>query len=1057
MNLTKPQQLIYDMDRFAGGTIAVICGSILIDSNIDINKLKSAVNEICRLNDALRIRVSDADGVSQNISGYKELDIPVLTFNSKAEFTAFADDYAKQPIDIAKSLCEMQIVALPEQSGILIKLHHLIGDAWTLSLLGNQLSSILNGETVEAFSYADYVEAEQAYMQSRRYEKDKSFFMEQFKKCDEVTYLSEKSSDNYRADRKTFVIDKAQAKLITDYATNNETSAFTLFTTALSAYISRIKMNAERFYIGTAVLNRSTYKEKNTAGMFINTIPMLMEIDSNKFFAETCSSVEDTVLACFRHQKFNYGNLLENLRSEFKFNEKLYDVMISYQNASITANGFESAWYHSGMQTESLQIHIDDRDNEGVFRIHYDYLTDKFTEHQIEMMHGHIYNLLLDAISDSTKKICQLNILSETEKNTLLYDFNDTSTKYESHKCVHTLFEERVVKIPDKTAVIAQDKTLTYSQLNSQANRIAHSLIEKGIKPNDIVAFMLPRKSYLLSAIFGILKSGACYMPIDPDYPQDRIDYMLKDSKAKFCITEDNIQNLFNNEHTNNPNIKLSSDNLCYCIYTSGSTGNPKGVLIKHSNIVNLILHATDFDNSDYKIALLTTITFDVASQEIFTALLNGLSGYLFAPKNTLSIGEVIDIITENNIDVLFATPSYFDALTQNEVCAAKLLSQLKYVILAGENFYLNNTVQANLKLIGTKYLNQYGPAETHVVSSAEIIKESLINTIKIKDLSVTNSKQENLVIQGFNNTSISYNKEQCAHTLFEAQATMIPNKVAVVACDKTLTYSELNNQANRIAHSLIEKGIKPNDIVAFMLPRKSYLLSVLFGILKTGACYMPIDPDYPQDRIDYMLEDSKAKLCITEDSITDMFNNNNKNNYNPDIEIASDSPCYCIYTSGSTGKPKGTVLTHANVVNYCDNNNNNNVVHSIIKETYKSIVSVTTVGFDIFVTESILPLTNGMQIVLANEDQAKIQKELNQLLLKTPVDVLQTTPTKMKSLISDKEQLEYLKSLKVIILGGEALDEALVEQLKQLTDAEIFNIYGPTETTVWVTNAKIK
>ena len=180
-----------------------------------------------------------------------------------------------------------------------------------------------------------------------------------------------------------------------------------------------------------------------------------------------------------------------------------------------------------------------------------------------------------------------------------------------------------------------------------------------------------------------------------------------------------------------------------------------------------------------------------------------------------------------------------------------------------------------------------------------------------------------------------------------------------------------------------------------------------------------------------------------------------NKTATNLSLPVSSDSVCYCIYTSGSTGKPKGTLLTHKNVSNYV-NNNNNNVVHAVIHEDYQTIASVTTVGFDIFVTESILPLINGMTVLFANEEQAKIQTVLNTFLQQKPADVMQTTPTKMRTLIGDPNQCEYLSPLKAIILGGEALDSALVSDLSKLTSAHIFNIYGPTETTVWSTNTEI-
>jgi Condensation domain. len=213
MNLTKPQKLIYDMEKFAGGSIAVICGSMLTPGKREISELKRAVNEVNRLNDVLRIRINEgADGVSQNITEYEERELEVLRFADKAELDRYAQSYAKEPLDFNGDLCEIKIILLSEQYGVLVKLHHIIGDAWTLSLIGNQFNAILNGETPEAYSYADYVESEKEYVGSRRYEKGKVFFSEQFQKCDEVTYLSEKQSDSFVANRKTFVIDKDGAK-----------------------------------------------------------------------------------------------------------------------------------------------------------------------------------------------------------------------------------------------------------------------------------------------------------------------------------------------------------------------------------------------------------------------------------------------------------------------------------------------------------------------------------------------------------------------------------------------------------------------------------------------------------------------------------------------------------------------------------------------------------------------------------------------------------------------------------------------------------------------------
>lgn len=730
LRLSKPQRLIYEMEKYAGGSIAVICGSVFVRGRRDPSELRRAVNEIYRLNEVLRIRITEKDGsIWQDVMEYTEQQVPVLHFDSKVVFNSFAEDYAKETVPLSGPLCEIQIVLLPDSYGLLAKLHHAIGDAWTMTLIASQFNDILAGGEPQAFPYSDYIEQETSYTKGPRYLKDRKFFLDQYESCQEVTYLSEKSGNSYAASRKTFFIDAEKASQIREYAGSQHISPFVLFMTAFSIYFSRIKMNAEQFYIGTPVLNRATFREKNTAGMFINTVPILARVDYKQTFSQNLETTQSRVFSVFRHQKFHYSDVLSAIRQQSGSVETLYDVIVSYQNATVTGadQNVETDWYHNGVQTESLQIHIDDRDGKGFFRIQCDYRMDKLTETDVQKIYEHMSNLLFDAIAHDTKRPGELTLLSPDEEQYMLYDFNNSAVDYPKEKCIHTLFEEQSLKTPERNAVIACDGTLTYRELNEQANRIAHGLINLGVRSGDIVAFALPRKSYLIAVMFGILKAGATYLPVDPDYPQDRIDYMLKDSNAAYFITEENVQTLLKSENSNNPALSISSNSLCYCIYTSGSTG-----------------------------------------------------------------------------------------------------------------------------------------------------------------------------------------------------------------------------------------------------------------------------------------------------------------------------------------KPKGTLLTHRNVENYV-NNNQYNVVHSVIQDSCKTIASVTTVGFDIFVTESILPLINGMTVLFTNEEQSKVQTALNEFLKQNPADVLQTTPTKMRILIADSTKCEYLKTLKAVILGGEAVDAAIVSELGELTPAHIFNIYGPTETTVWSTKAEIK
>ncbi len=400
MKLTKPQKLVYDMEKFSGGSIATVCGSIVYNGQKEVEILQKAANDVVKLNDALRIRISETEtGTEQYETEFKYESFPVLTFETKEELTEYATKYAKEPMDFYGSLCNINIITSKDFYGILVKLHHIISDAWTLSLIGNQFNALLNDEKPETYSYFDYAISENEYIAGKRYQKDKVYFIDNFKKCDEVTYLSDKQSKSANTNRKTFVVDKNTTSKILKYAESQNTSVFMVLMTALAVYINRVKMNKEKFYIGTAVLNRSNIQEKNTMGMFINTIPMLIELDNDKTFEENLENISNEGYAVLRHQKYNYGDILKDLRQEFSFTEKLYDVIFSYQNASIEGESFETDWYSPGMQTESLQIHVDDRDNEGVLNMHYDYQVEKFTEKEIERMHNHIFNLLLDAMS----------------------------------------------------------------------------------------------------------------------------------------------------------------------------------------------------------------------------------------------------------------------------------------------------------------------------------------------------------------------------------------------------------------------------------------------------------------------------------------------------------------------------------------------------------------------------------------------------------------------------------------------------------------------------------
>lgn len=368
------------------------------------------------------------------------------------------------------------------------------------------------------------------------------------------------------------------------------------------------------------------------------------------------------------------------------------------------------------------------------------------------------------------------------------------------------------------------------------------------------------------------------------------------------------------------------------------------------------------------------------------------------------------------------------------------------------------------------EFASELFTAETiHILAGhmIELIKDIIDNPKKsMGELSVLTEKERLCVVKEFNSTDSDTPNNATIPELFMRQVELHPNKVILTAGNGSLTYSQFNSQSNQIANGIIEAGVKNSDVVAVMLPRNSYLLCAIMGILKAGAAYLPIDSLYPKERIRYMVNDCNARYIVTTRELSASAGQIEKCLYiedlcqypaagNPELTISGSDLCYVIYTSGSTGEPKGTMLTHSNAVNFCYENNNS-VLEDILAIDDPAILSNTTILFDIHITETLFPLLNGIRIVLAEENQQNEQSGIAGLVQNENCNILQATPSKLKVFMADKSNLNYLNRLAVIILGGEVLLPAVYAELRKHTKAVIYNIYGPTEATVWVSTLKV-
>ncbi|GMK38596.1 hypothetical protein PCCS19_16500 [Paenibacillus sp. CCS19] len=319
--------------------------------------------------------------------------------------------------------------------------------------------------------------------------------------------------------------------------------------------------------------------------------------------------------------------------------------------------------------------------------------------------------------------------------------------------------------------------------------------------------------------------------------------------------------------------------------------------------------------------------------------------------------------------------------------------------------------------------------------------------------------EERHRMIVGWNKTEVNNEEPQTIHHLIEEQARSNPGRIALHCSGETMSYGELNARANRIASLLRAQGVGTGDIVGLMIQRGFDMIAGLLAVLKSGAAYLPIDPDFPADRIEYMLKDSEAKLLLTETACHSRFEGiaalesllldtvdlapyaaGDLPNVNTPSDLA-----YVIYTSGSTGKPKGVMLEHRSVHNFIVG-----MTNEIGFAPNRRILNLTTISFDIFVLESIVPLARGMSIVIAQESAQKDPFKLCELLKEHDVHMLQITPSRLQLFLVSGVDMSCFRQLTDILIGGEALPSQLVDRLCEVTHARIYNMYGPTETTVW-------
>jgi amino acid adenylation domain-containing protein len=738
-----------------------------LEGSLDKHALEKSTNEIIRRHEILRTTfITDKQGPAQVIRNQLFLPLEVIDLKGfskekqESEVKEIIRDENRYVFDLTKGpLLRTKLLVLNEEGDehvFLLLIHHIISDGTSILVFIRELVQLY-----EAFSqgrpshlpglpiqYVDYASWQRRWFGFNK--KQEAYWLHQFGGQIPVLTLPTDYPrpviQDYEGMTRTFNLDFHETKSLKDMALRNKTTLYVVLLTIYNIFLSKLS-SQEDIVVGTPVAGRRNPEVQKLIGMFVNTLALRNYPQHHKTFRDFLEEVRNRTLNAFENQEYRYEDIIAkvDVRRDTGRNP-LFDVMFSLENredTDVTNTGLMLKHYETENNTSKFDLTLSAWDekpgpingNQEELHFSFEYCTKLFKDTTIERFIGYFKQVVNSVVRDLEIRLADIEIIPKDEKQTIMYDFNDTATLYPKDRTIHQLFEEQVERTPDQIALIGQSintfaeasrraesqelKVVTYKELNEKSNQLAHWLRKKGVKPDIIAGIMVERSVEMMIGLLGILKAGGAYLPIDPGFPGSRLEYMLADSNAKILLTRQEIEGLFWPETFNIGISPRQGGQLAYIIYTSGSTGKPKGVAIRHESMVNFTKGMTDiidFQVSD-KVLSLTTISFDIFGLETFVPLVCGAAVIIGTREPQVDPGAAASIIHREMVSIFQLTPSRLQLFISHGQAAASL-QLLRYLLVGGEAFP-QKLLDQTVPLVNGRIINLYGPTETTIWSTA--------------------------------------------------------------------------------------------------------------------------------------------------------------------------------------------------------------------------------------------------------------------------------------------------------------------------------------------------
>ncbi|MEM7144034.1 MAG: amino acid adenylation domain-containing protein [Verrucomicrobiota bacterium] len=728
--------------------------TLKLQGALDIEAIRKSLQEIVQRHDALRMRFSES-GDFFTVEPTLELEVPLtnLSSNETTDREVLVNDILRREATTTFNLTDgplfkAEIIKLEDEEHLLVlNAHHIVCDGWSYNVISSDLSELYAAHSkgtpiklAPAIQFGEYATTIHEEERSSESSESEDYWLKQFKTpvppLDLPTDRARQTEHSFRCATVSDRLDKETLVELKRLAGKNGSTLFALIMSAYNVLLHRLT-GQTRMVVGFPAAGQNTEGKESLVGHCVNFLPYVGEIDPDASFSGLLKQTRQGVLDALDHQDCTYGRLIKKLNLPRTGGQRpLIDVIFNLErmDAYDEFAGLQSEFQeHSRIYATNTLFLKGLEDDQGL-DLKFEFNTALLDEETVQLWLGNLRDILTSFLDDPGASISSIVHADNDRQQHLLDTWNNTATPYPRNQSVAQLFDVTATEHADKIALISNGKSFTYADLKNLSDSFARKLILDGVEPGSTVGILLERSPELIAAMFAILKTGAAYVPLDPEYPEDRLEFMINDSRTGIVLTSEKLRNRLPDHITtlttksalgdtaaNEVHLDFQADagDPAYIIYTSGSTGTPKGAVVPHRAITRLVRNTNYCDLSpDHVFLQASTVCFDASVFEIYGALLNGAT-LAIAPAGPLTLETIATTITNQNVTTLWLTSGLFQLMVDENIDALRGVKQL---LTGGDIVSSAHASRILAEIPDCTLINAYGPTENTTFTTCHTI-----------------------------------------------------------------------------------------------------------------------------------------------------------------------------------------------------------------------------------------------------------------------------------------------------------------------------------------------